>query len=81
MSVPGLLLLIDLDPLLALPDPPPIWALTATKPQKFMLNSAFNISTEMRFILCTWFGEIYSCSCLTVLPGPAWVLLNKIYKE
>ena len=36
---------------------------------------------EMRFNLCTWFGEICSCSCLTVLPGPAWVLLNKICKE
>ena len=33
----------------------------------------------MRFILCTWFGEISSCSCLTVLPGPAWLLLNKIF--
>ena len=27
------------------------------------------MSTETRFILCTWFGEISSCSCLTVLPG------------
>ena len=26
-------------------------------------------TTERRFILCTWFGEISSCSCLTVLPG------------
>ena len=24
----------------------------------------------------TWFGEICVCSCLTVVPGPAWVLLN-----
>ena len=24
-----------------------------------------------------WLGEISSCSCLTVLPGPAWVLLSK----
>ena len=23
-----------------------------------------------------WFGEICVCSCLTVVPGPAWVLLN-----
>ena len=30
--------------------------------------------TEMRFNLCTWLGEISSCSCLTVLPGPAWVM-------
>ena len=32
----------------------------------------------MRYNLCTWLGEISSCSCLTVLPGPAWLLLNKI---
>ena len=37
--------------------------------------------TEMRFNLCTWFGENSSCSCFTVLSGPAWVLLNKICKE
>ena len=37
--------------------------------------------TEMRFILCTWLGEISSSSFLTVLPGPAWVMLNKFYKE
>ena len=37
--------------------------------------------TEMRFNLCTWLAEISSCSCLTVLPGPAWVLLNKICKD
>ena len=37
-------------------------------------------STEMRLNLCTWLGEISSCSCLTVLPGPAWILLNKICK-
>ena len=36
---------------------------------------------EMRFNLCTWFGEISSCSCLTALPGPALVVLNKICKE
>ena len=29
---------------------------------------------------CTWFGEISSCSSLTALPGPAWVLLSKICK-
>ena len=38
-------------------------------------------STETRFNLSTWLGEISSCSCLTVLTGPAWVLLNKICKE
>merc|ERR1719350_2689835 len=39
------------------------------------------LCTEMRFILCTWFGEVCSCSCLNVLPGPAWVLLSKICKD
>ena len=34
--------------------------------------------TEIRFNLCTWLGEISSCSCLTVLPGPAWVLLKSV---
>ena len=38
-------------------------------------------NTEMRFILCTWFGEFCSCCSLTPLPGPAWVLLNWICKE
>ena len=28
--------------------------------------------------LGTWLREISSCSCLTVLPGTAWLLLNKI---
>ena len=37
--------------------------------------------TEMRFILCTWFGEICSCCSLTAQTGPAWVLLNWICKE
>ena len=27
--------------------------------------------TEMRFILCTWFGEFCSCCSLMALPGPA----------
>ena len=38
-------------------------------------------STEMRFIICTWFGEFCSCCSLTALPGAAWVLLNWICKE
>ena len=37
--------------------------------------------TEMRFNLCTWLGETSSCSWLTVLPGPAWVPINKICKD
>ena len=34
--------------------------------------------TEPGIRACTWLREISSCSCLTVLPGPAWLLLNKI---
>ena len=34
--------------------------------------------TEGEIKVCTWLREISSCSCLTVLPGPAWLLLNKI---
>ena len=37
-------------------------------------------STEGEIKVCTWLREISSCSCLTVLPGPAWVLLSKTYK-
>ena len=34
------------------------------------------LNTEMKQFLCTWLGEVcYSCS-LTVLPDPAWVVLN-----
>ena len=35
-------------------------------------------STEHRLKACMWLQEISSCSCLTFLPGPAWLLLNKI---
>ena len=35
--------------------------------------------TEPGIKACTWLQEITSCSCLTVLPGPAYLLLNKIY--
>ena len=41
----------------------------------------WRICTEMRFILCTWFGEFCSCCSLTAPPGPAWVLLIWICKE
>ena len=30
--------------------------------------------------VCAWLLEISFCSCLTVLPGPAWVLLGKTNK-
>ena len=36
--------------------------------------------TEGEIKVCTWLREISSCSCLNVLPGPAWVLLSKTYK-
>ena len=38
-------------------------------------------STELRKSLGTWLREISSCSCLTFLPNPAWVLLSKICKD
>ena len=30
-------------------------------------------------MVCTWLRQISSCSYLPALPGPAWVLLSKIY--
>ena len=37
-------------------------------------------TTERQIKVYTWLREISSCSCLTVLPAPAWVLLSKKYK-
>ena len=37
-------------------------------------------NTEGEIKVCTWLREIPSCSCFTVLPGPAWVLLSKTNK-
>ena len=37
--------------------------------------------TELKKSLGTWLREISSCSSLTFLPGPAWVLLSKICKD
>ena len=36
------------------------------------------ITTEPTSNTYTWFDEIFSCCCLTVLPGPAWVLLYHV---
>ena len=36
--------------------------------------------TEVPKMVCTCLREICSCSCLPILPGPAWVLLSKIYR-
>ena len=33
--------------------------------------------TERQIKVCMWLRKISSYSCLTVLPGPAWVLLSK----
>ena len=38
------------------------------------------LCTERQIKVSTRLHEISSCSCLSVLPGPAWVLLNKICK-
>ena len=37
--------------------------------------------TEMSEIICTWLREVCSCCSLTVLPGPAWVLLNHVLQR
>ena len=39
-----------------------------------------SLCTEVPKMVCTWLREICFCSCLPVLPDPAWVLLSKIYK-
>ena len=41
---------------------------------------ADELHTEPGIRACTWLREISSCSCFTVLPGPAWVLLSKTNK-
>ena len=46
---------------------------------RYIGEKAFYLYTELRKSLGTWLQEISSCSSLTVLPGPAWVLLSKKY--
>ena len=46
----------------------------------FQTHPQICICTEGEIKVCTWLREISSCSCLTVLPGPAWVLLSKTCK-
>ena len=43
-----------------------------------LTNAKFPRYTEPRKSLGTWLREISSCYCLTFLPGPASLLLNKI---
>ena len=38
----------------------------------------YSWNTEPGIKACMWLREISSCSCLTVLPERAWLLLNKI---
>ena len=49
----------------------------------FGIENKFKCSTftEPRKSFGTWLREVSSCSCLTYLPGPAWVLLSKICKD
>ena len=47
----------------------------------FGRRSTMAACTEPRKSLGTWLREISSCSCLTFLTGPAWVLLSKICKD
>ena len=61
------------------------------KPPASILTLGHALDAESIFLLllpteapekaCTWLGEISSCSCITFLPCPAWVLLSKIYKQ
>ena len=54
---------------------------TTTTNEKLISPSlSLSHSTELRKSLGTWLREISSCSWLTFVPGPAWVLLSKIYK-
>ena len=43
----------------------------------WVMETHYTEATEKAW---TWLGEISSCSCLTYLPGTAWILLSKIYK-
>ena len=47
----------------------------------FLPSASKPSSTEPRKSLGTWLREISSCSSLTFLPGPAWVLLSKICQD
>ena len=64
--------------------------------QSHLMSSGLQMSAEKTLINVThlllgnyrdeigwncFLGEIASCSCLTVLPGPALFLLNNIYKD
>ena len=42
------------------------------------MHSEESKHTEPEIMVCTWLGELCYCSCLPVLPGPAWVLLSHV---
>ena len=37
--------------------------------------------TELQNKACKWFGKVCHCCSLTLLSGPAWVLLNMICND
>ena len=37
-------------------------------------------SESLKGLFFTWLWDFSSCSCLSALPGPSWVLLSKTYK-
>ena len=47
--------------------------------QRFHQSSNDYCCTETNKKACTWLREFCSCSCLSALPGIAWVLFSKIY--
>ena len=46
-----------------------------------LLPDCFPWCTEGEIKVCTWLWEIFSCSSLTALPGPAWVLLKYVLQR
>ena len=58
-----------------------IWAMTRTRHSFRGFGSTCarggGFARHVPENICTWLREIFSFSCLTVLPGPAWVLLSK----
>ena len=49
------------------------------KPRDDLKPTNANVNhIEVEKMACTWFGEVTSCSSLTLLLGPAWVLLNYV---
>ena len=49
----------------------------------FVYTSRFcgRYSTKAEKMACSWFGEILFCCSLTILLGPAWVLLKYVLQK